>query len=70
MYFFQRKYFAYIHITQVTPVAGYATKDWANMISFHGSLFSKNTDRKVIETEIWEHGSVYCQNLRKYYFLG
>lgn len=70
MYSFQKKYFAYILIMQVTPVAGYATKDWANMTSFHGSLFSENTDGKVIESETWEHGSMYCQNLRKYYFLG
>lgn len=70
MYSFQKKYFAYILIMQVTPVAGYATKDWANTTSFHGSLFSENTGGKVVESETWEHGSMYCQNLRKYYFLG
>lgn len=51
-------------------IAGYATKDWAKMTLFHGSLFSKNTDRKLVESETWGHGSVYCQNLTKYYFLG
>lgn len=49
----KKKCFAYILVIWLIRIADYATKDQEKMTLFHGSLFSKNEDRKLMKSETW-----------------